>query len=71
MAVDVNKVLERYFDKLASTGFSDEAVKVFVMSCMCDWKDEILECTQYSWKDIDRLCECLNGSSCLFGYECH
>jgi len=67
--VNVNNVLERYFNRLQSTGHSNEALKVFIMSCMCDWKDEIMECFECADKELNKLCECLNGSSCIFKYD--
>jgi thiaminase len=64
--VNLDNVLNRYFNHLVSTGHSNDALKIFVALCMCDWKEEIIRCN-YEWEPLlNKLCECLDGSSCIF-----
>lgn len=66
--VDTKAVLGRYFDMLANTGHSNDGLKVFLMSCLCDWRDEMLDCNECWEEQLNKACGCLNGSSCVFRY---
>ena len=67
--VDVYNVLDRYHKQLSGTGYSSDTLKVFVMSMICDWKDEILQCDPMWIVKLSHLCDFLDGSSCVFQYD--
>lgn len=66
--VDTKNVLDRYYETLANRGYSSDTLKVFAMSMMCEWMDEILQCNPMWIVDLQHLCNWLDGSSCVFHY---